>query len=196
MSRFSRFALVVALAILVAGHVSQTRGATSYAWQVASGDWTTPANWSPSGPPGVGDYAYIANGGAATVGALEAATCGTLSLGTSGGLLGGIFGGLRINLDGSLADANEYVGGMGIGGVSQSGGFSIVSNELSVGDSLGSSGTYSLSGGSLLSSGVLNLGNAGNGAFIQTGGTVNVQGQGMFAGNARPATGAYSVPVC
>ena len=193
MNRFLRLGLVVALYFLAIGRVSPACGA-SFTWHVLSGDWSTSANWNPSGPPGAGDYAYIVNGGAATVGFLEAATCGTLSLG------GQASGSLQLDLGGSLTDANEYVGATGSGMLSQTGGVSFVSNDLSVGDGLGGSGTYSLSGGSLLNgvgglfnnTGAFNLGNVGNGTFIQSGGTVNLQGQGMFAGNSLFTNGVYT----
>jgi hypothetical protein len=42
-------------------------GQVDYSWNVANGSYTTPANWTPSGPPTFNDNALINNGGTATL---------------------------------------------------------------------------------------------------------------------------------
>src|SRR5437773_191575 len=56
--------------------------ATSYSWNVSSGDWFTATNWNPNGVPGASDDATISNGGSATVSADAQVTSFTLSNGT------------------------------------------------------------------------------------------------------------------
>src|SRR4030095_4859127 len=51
---------------LVTGLTSLNASA-QFAWNVASGDYATGTNWTPTGPPTLADNALIANGGIATV---------------------------------------------------------------------------------------------------------------------------------
>jgi cysteine-rich repeat protein len=53
--------------------------ATTYSWNVASGDWFTPGNWSPTGTPGLGDNVTISNGGTCTLDAAVSINDFTLS---------------------------------------------------------------------------------------------------------------------
>jgi hypothetical protein len=80
-------ARVVAVVVTIVATVAfaARAQATSYTWNVSSGDWFTPGNWSPSGPPGAGDSAVIANGGTATLNASASVTDFTLSSGTRDG---------------------------------------------------------------------------------------------------------------
>jgi hypothetical protein len=72
--------------------------ATAYTWFGGNGDWSVPANWTPSGgPPGSNDTANV-NGG--TVAVSTSTFVGTLNLATSAA------GGL--NGDGSLALLNAF----------------------------------------------------------------------------------------
>src|SRR5262245_35073465 len=54
---------------LVFGHMSgEVAHATTFTWNVGSGDWFTAANWTPGGgPPGPTDDAVINNGGTVTL---------------------------------------------------------------------------------------------------------------------------------
>jgi hypothetical protein len=71
-------------AVIVVAFASRA-DATSYSWNVASGDWFTTTNWSPNGVPGAADDAVIANGGTATLNAAASVTSFTLSNGTRDG---------------------------------------------------------------------------------------------------------------
>ncbi len=57
------FNLFFAVALLLPTMVS----ATSYTWNVASGDWSDANNWNPVGVPGAGDDATVNNSGTATL---------------------------------------------------------------------------------------------------------------------------------
>jgi hypothetical protein len=57
-------------------------------WIGSIGDWTNPANWSQGMPPGVSEYAIIANGGVAEIDGLDL----TLGSGIIGTTLDGRFG--------------------------------------------------------------------------------------------------------
>ena len=69
-------------------------------WTDATGNWFTPGNWTPSGPPTAGDDAQINNGGTAQIGAagavaktlalgFDAANSGTVSVSGAGTLTTG-----------------------------------------------------------------------------------------------------------
>ena len=75
-------ALLIAAALILA--LATHADATSYSWNVASGDWFTGSNWTPSGgPPGPTDDATIANGGTCTLNTPGAAVTNlTISSGT------------------------------------------------------------------------------------------------------------------
>ena len=70
-----------------------------------------------------------------------------------------------------LNTMNEYVGYSGSGGFTQSGGTHTVAYTLTLGYNAGSSGSYSLSGGSLFAGNGEDIGLSGNGSFTQSGGT-------------------------
>src|SRR5436190_4175847 len=62
------------LFVLSAGIVSlllipPTVSATDFFFNVANGDWNAPGSWTPAGPPagGGGNFAYVNNGGIATI---------------------------------------------------------------------------------------------------------------------------------
>lgn len=58
----------IAVAVLALMSVMGSSLAAPYAWQGAvSGTWSDPSRWSPSGPPGIGDTATLAQNGTYTV---------------------------------------------------------------------------------------------------------------------------------
>ena len=75
------------------------------------------------------------------------------------------------NLSGSLSSYYMYVGNSGTGSFIQTGGTNTLANEIDLGESPGSAGTYNMSGGSLQVSSIMMVGVDGTGGFIQTGGT-------------------------
>jgi autotransporter-associated beta strand protein len=98
---------------------------------------------------------------------------------------------------GSLASNNSfYVGYSGSGSVAQSGGTNSVSpfGALTLGYSAGSSGTYSLSGGSLFAF-YEELGESGSGSFTQSGGTNTnlASASGLTLGDNPGSSGTYNL---
>src|SRR6266446_10849429 len=57
--------------ILISGEAAY---ATSFSWNVGSGDWFTATNWSPNGVPGAADDVVISNGGTCTLDAAASIT--------------------------------------------------------------------------------------------------------------------------
>jgi autotransporter-associated beta strand protein len=159
-------------------------------WQVQSGDWSDPSNWSYY-VPGVYSDAYIDNNGTATV---------TSSVQFFSTLYVGVFQSGNVNMvGGNLTGPLAYIGFGGVGSFYQSGGVNVLASPpsggglirmagtivpgdasnpdgyLYVGYSNGSSGTYNLSGGQL-SAGFETVGTYGQGTFQQSGGTNTVTG--------------------
>ena len=109
-------ALITAMAS--AGLLSPSAHAFDLVWFGGSGEWTLPANWSPIGPPGIGDRALI-NGGSAGLAVNQFVN----GLSISGGSIGGTgnlavsgfasFTGGQIGGDGGQVIAN---GGLQISG--------------------------------------------------------------------------------
>jgi hypothetical protein len=169
--RLSRlWGLIAAIVILSS---SSTEAASCY-WNISSGNWSTAAYWGGT-EPRIYDYAYIQNGGTATI-TQTGEGCSTLYLGTSGTghsgtveMIGGVL----------YVDYFEYIGYSGTGTFTQTGGtntiaFSSSSAGLYLGYNSGSNGTYNLSGtGQLYTSYQVYevIGISGTGTFTQTGGT-------------------------
>ena len=189
MNLVARFVAVAFLAT-VAIFAANDAFATTKFWLLPSpaADWSTAPLWSGPGftMPTASDTAVIANGGTATV-TLLGETCGTLSLGSGAG------SGTVYMTAGGLATINsEYIGDSGPGSFVQSGGTHTVSNALYAGNSVGSSGSYSLSGSGQLSTlGNEYIGFAGSGSFIQSGGTNSACF--LLIGNEAGSSGTYSL---
>lgn len=77
--------------------------AASLLWNAGMGAWTTPANWSPPGPPSAADTAVISNGGTAELTGSNG-TANTVEVGSTG------TGALRIAGGATLTDVNGAVG--------------------------------------------------------------------------------------
>ncbi len=94
------------------------------------------------------------------------------------------------------ASQNEFVGYSGTGVFNQSGGTNTVSSTTAffeVGDNVGATGTYNLSGtGTLTSNSSEYVGYFGGGNFNQTGGT-NTTPQNLTLGVVAGSTGSYSI---
>jgi autotransporter-associated beta strand protein len=139
-----------------------TAHAATYSWQVGAGDWNIASNWGGTLPTS-SDYAYIANGGTATISA--SSVCNTLLLGS-----GSTTSTVQMS-GGSLASlSTEFVGYSGPGTFTQSGGTNNVTGSLSLGYSAGSSGLYNLGGGLLLAPAV--SAGSGSSTFNFSGGTL------------------------
>ena len=165
MRRVQLSALVVIVAIFALAGADQAWSA-SVSWVLApglSGDWQTASNWSSLSVPGSGDIAYVDNGGTVTVSG-STQTCGNLTLGDTNGS-----GNVQMT-GGSLAGGTDFVGASGAGSFAQTGG-TAGAGYLWLGYGSGSSGTYNLSGGSLLVSYSIVGGASAIGSFTQSGGT-------------------------
>jgi hypothetical protein len=174
----------LALAIVVALACSPATVARAQAstWNVGSGNWNTPGNWSPSGVPGAGatiDFinfdgvprtiTYDYTGPAVTLGNIYIDLYGNISGGANI---------LSMSSNSLTAEGIMFVGDNGNGEVDQSGGTVTLNqpsgNDLIIGYETGSSGTYNLSGSGVLNAtGVeeITIGLASTGIFNQTGGT-------------------------
>lgn len=183
-----------------------------------SGSVRTSACWSPAGIPGAGDYAVIGVSGAAAnpVASLTSNSfsvqnfsIGNTAKGTfnlSGGTttvgvglwIGqgvGMAGVLNLSGSGLLSASSQTVGHSGNGTFTQTGGTNDAldvsgNGSLTLGAQVGSTGTYSLSAGSLTTYFEF-VGNSGTGTFSQTGGT-NSAGQ-LYLGIGTGASGTYTL---
>jgi hypothetical protein len=114
-------------------------------------------------------------------------------------LLPGVAGGADWHFDGStgippsINYTNEYIGYSGTGSVTQTGGTNQVTNDLYLGNNTGSSGVYTLSGGSSYASvgGSEYIGYSGTGDFTQSGGTHYVANN-LYIGRNNGSSGAYT----
>ena len=148
-------------------------------WQVQSGDWSNPSNWS-GGVPTSNDPAELRFGTVSIT--LPGEVCDTLVLSngnvqmSSGGLTGFL-----------------YVGWAGPGTFSQSGG-TTTSGELDLGLNEGQ-GVYNLSGSGLLSvdGEYVGYNSSCTGIFTQSGGTNIVTGEGLCLSCAFFSSGTYNL---
>jgi hypothetical protein len=178
-------------------------GATQY-WKVASGSWNAPANWSTAvtlntagAVPAGGDTANAWNNDATnrtiTLNANVAAPLAALNLANVGG-------GTTTFAQGNfnLATVDLSVGGRGNGNnaraaYTQTGGTTTASGFLAVGDVIGSTGSYTMSGGAVNVGGTMFVGYRGAGVFNQTAGTTTVAGGLQVANTTSGSSGAVTV---
>jgi autotransporter-associated beta strand protein len=142
--------------------------------------------------PTANDYAYVADGGTASV-TQSGATCFRLLLGSvsGNGYVQMTAGSLAVPyINGQSQSGNEIVGYSGSGAFIQSGGTNNV-DTLTLGMNAGSSGTYVLSDSGYLYSPSENIGQSGTASFTQTGGTNNSQN--VILGLAGNSVGTYAL---
>ncbi len=180
------FAIFVAVALMTALQVH----ADDY-WSASAGDWSVASNWGGSLLPTSSDTAWITNGGTATI-TMTGEVCESLSL-------GGSEGGTVQMTGGDLTTAFENVGcSVGNGTFTQSGGINIISdpnvvpNRLYIGETLGTSGTYNLTGGLLSTPENEYVGCRGVGTFNQSGGTNSI-GYNFYLGFYPGSSGTYNL---
>ena len=136
-------------------------------WNVASGDWSVPTNWSGGAIPTSSVNANVYNGGTVNI-TTTGDVCSTFTLGGTGG------GTVQINAGVLSISGSAYIGANGSGVLSQWGGADIANNNLYLGYNSTDSGTYTLAGSGLLSQynyGLLYVGYSGTGNFSQSSGT-------------------------
>ena len=101
---------------------------------------------------------------------------------------------LQSQRTGTLSANQEFVGYSGTGNFTQSGGTNTISSYLHLGSSSGSSGTYSLSAGSLSIASDESVGYSGTGNFTQSGGTNTISGyNSLYVGQDTGSSGTYSL---
>ena len=173
------FALAAAAILLIAA----PRAQGDVTWSTtSSGDWSVASNWA-APAPAIYDYAYIANGGTATI-TQSGAVCYGLYLGdTTSGQTD------TVQMYGGDLTATEgvWVGYNGTGAFIQSGG-THANGGLYVGY-YGYSGAYGLSGSAVLSAPYESVGYGGTGSFSQIGGTNN--GGELDIGSYQGSSGLY-----
>jgi hypothetical protein len=193
-------AFLVAVAAMLPPSVSL---ATTRNWNDGNGNWSVPGNWSPNGVPAAGDDVNIVTSGFGRTVTLDVDTpsLGLLSIDLSGAGTDTLSDAGGHN----LTAAGIYVGGYsgagptnGTGAISQSGGTIATTatsfSNLYLGYGEGSSGAYTMSGGTLTVNGYEYDGFAGTGSFTQTGGAnVLPNGASLFVSRASGATGTYSL---
>jgi autotransporter-associated beta strand protein len=143
------------------------------------------SNWGGQAPS-YSDDAFIANSGTASI-ATNSVACNSLTLSNSstlnmlnGGFSSSYFGLIvdgdsSVQMSGGNFFLEGYIGYTGRGTFNQSGGTCNVSfGQLMLGNNVGSSGTFNLSGSGQLISGGLTVSSTGTGNFVQSGGTVSL----------------------
>ncbi len=164
----ARSRAIAALTTVIVLAAANARG-QNY-WNVASGNWAIPSNWS-AGEPGsnmnnANAYAYITNNGTATVNS-PVATCYTLTLGNGVGTSGAV----QLTSGGQLSGTGLSIGtpGQALGLFVQAGG----TNTWTANFNLGAVGVFN--GSYDLSAGLLTTNNVSveyeTSVFTQSGGT-------------------------
>ncbi|GAB4442203.1 MAG: hypothetical protein OHK0026_08630 [Rhodocyclaceae bacterium] len=203
----------LACALVLAGCMSVPAAhALDVTWITAgAGNWTDAANWNPA-LPGAGDRIFITADGAAvsfdsaaglTYDGLNLGAATPASLSQSANTLGfmgdailgssvGQTGSYDLSGTGSLTAHHEYVGLVGTGTFTQTGGTHGVTLSLILGYVAGATGSYDLSGTGSLTAGNETVGLIGTGTFTQTSGTHGVTGD-LALGDSAGATGSYDL---
>ena len=123
----------------------------------------------------------------------------TINAGNGGALYIGNWGGstgvYNLSGTGSLSvGGNEYVGNLGTGTFTQTGGSNTVALGLYVGFSSGSTGTYNLNSGTLSTGSLFSVGESGTGIFNQTGGSNTISSNSpLFIGDQVGSSGTYNL---
>ncbi|HZR78365.1 MAG TPA: hypothetical protein VFA58_04110, partial [Chthoniobacterales bacterium] len=164
----------LAAIFLALGLFTVAAARADFIWNDATGDWFTPGNWTPAGPPGSGQHAQINNGGTAQV-TSAGAVCNILLLGFNAGDSGTV----DVSGSGTLTTSSEaYIGRDGAGVMDITGGGDVSSTFGVIANSTGSTGTVDVDGAGstwTLRSQFLEVGASGTGSLnITNGGAVSV----------------------
>jgi hypothetical protein len=167
-------------------------------WEAGTGNWSTAANWSPSGMPGAGDDAsinidsgnltitYDYTGSAVTLNSLNISAFSP----TGGQVLFSMpannLTAITENISGSAGNSTTF---------NQSGGTNAIAanGQLILGQTVNSQGNYNLGGIGVISAGLASeiIGNLGIGVFSQNGNS-NIAGK-LTLGAAAASSGTYSL---
>jgi len=169
--------------------------ADSY-WQVSNGNWGNDLNWDPASEPGCSTYTYINNSGTAEI-TEDGETCFHLYLGYSSSDIGNVYmtgGSLTAEACTPSNTGKETIGRYGEGTFTQTAGINSIGYGLTLGSSLGSSGTYELSGTGQLSINRLGwVGYHGTGEFIQSEQSTATIGQVLYIASEADSKGTYEL---
>ena len=122
---------------------------------------------------------------------VKVSTLGSASLGTGSVYVNDAISNVS---GGSLQAANQYVGSMGAGTFTQSGGTNAIATAVYLGDNAADSGTYSLSGTGKLNAGNEYVGNSGTGVFSQSGGNNTISSShSLYLGYNPTGSGSYGL---
>jgi hypothetical protein len=174
--------------VTLGGHA---QGATD-TWVTTSGNWSTGANWSGGTQPANGDSVLLSSSNTFTTTFDSGATTTSLYDMTIDGLGGATDTFLIPSTSSQTLTVTDQlvIGNSGIGAVTQNGGTLSASDNLYLGNNGGSTGSFTLTNGSL-SGEVEMVGLGGNGTFIQSGGTNS--GGTSDVGYSNGATGSYTL---
>jgi len=189
--------LIAALLFLIVFSLPTQPLATDYNWVGTSGNWSDPANWSPSGPPiHNSDNVYLTQSGASDINISYDASTMINSLQIFGGGQGSVIFSISGNDSLAVYQGSIMVGESGKGIINQTGGrFDANTDETPI--VIGNGGIYNMSGGLIgmnidvhvNSGGIFNQTGGFNGydgvLKVNTGGTYNLSGNGSVG----PATG-------
>jgi hypothetical protein len=147
-------------------------------WNVPSGAWETGTNWSTGNVPGSGDFAWLDNGGAATLSTFTGNVLG-FQIGSATGKSGSLVQtGGALDITSPMIIGNSSNGTMSAGGTgtyTMNGG-ALTINDAFVGEF--GTGTFILNSGTVTSAGHFRMGRneGGDGTVIMNGGVLTATG--------------------
>jgi autotransporter-associated beta strand protein len=174
------------IAILLSFPAIASATNNTYYWNASTGNWLDAAKWGGTEPTS-SDYAYIQNGGTATITQTEE-QCYYLYLGASGA---GNSGTIEMTSGSLSVGYCEYIGNSGTGTFTQNGGTVSDTDTTYIGFSSTSNGTLNVNDGTF-NTPYLYSGNGGTGTFTQYGGSVNAS-SGTVVGYSSGITGSLTI---
>lgn len=144
--------------------------AAAFTWDLpGSGDWMTPGNWTPVGPPDGSGNVVVDNGGTAVL-APGSGTYGgsTINLGSTRGTGALVVTGATLTT-GGLSIGDNNTGSLTLNNATVSAGYY---NVIDIGLGGNGNGLVTINGGSLISNQYLNVGSTGKGTLILNSGQV------------------------
>ncbi|MGA7562400.1 MAG: autotransporter domain-containing protein [Desulfobaccales bacterium] len=185
---------VLTVGVSGSGTYTQT-GGTNMLGSLYMGDFTSTASGSYSlsaGSLSASNQEIIGGEGSGTFTQTGGTNSANLFVVASGATSSGAYSlgpGASLSATGTLGI--EEIGSLGTGTFTQTGGTNMVANQLYMGYSTGSSGTYNQSGGSLSVNGSEYIGESGTGVFTQSGGTNSTPD--LTLGDQTGASGTYTL---
>ena len=186
-SRAARFSAIAAASFAAVVLMASLPVRADVYWSTSAGDWSEATNWIGGAAPTT-DFAFIGNGGTATISSIDA-TCQALYLGATSGNVQMLSGSL-------FTWWSQYVGYSGTGTFVQSGGNN-TTYQLMLGFDSGSAGLYNLTGGQFVQemagpNYAEYIGYSGTGTFTQSGGSHQFT-TGLYLGYNSGSSGTYNL---